>query len=364
MKLSDHLLYRDIQELGLMATYYECDCNRNSKLELVQSIHHHMLKQSVYNELLGQIEPSLFHFLQYILFQPTATYSIDELIAKGKYICQIFNYDQSPRKWVTQLMKRGWLFPASKNYQIQLEIPSDLHEFLKRQMLEYFKPTYLSIPQQNVFGSLRDEGKLILFDIHTFLAYVKERLIPVTLDGVIHKRYQQMINQKLNISEEEFKEKKWRFGYGRRFPAYPSRFALLYDFCFSKEWVIEGKEGLLLTSSGEEIVNSNPMWHEKIHVELFTYWIKVYKHPIPSLPFIYTFLADLLSNQWLDLDQVYTMIQPWLKPYYFDDVPTIFRERIIQMMVHLGVLQMFYNKEDQRTYLSFNRSRVTENHMG
>lgn len=355
MKLSDHLLYRDIQELGLLAIYYECDCNRNSKLELVQSIHHHMLNQSVYKELLGQLEPSLFHFLQYILFQPTITFSIDELMAKGKYICQLFHYDQSPRKWVTQLLKRGWLFPVSTNYQVQLSIPRDLHAFLKRQILQHLNLTYHSTPHQNGFGNLRDEGKSILFDIHTFLAYVKDQPIPLTLDGVIHKRYQQIINQKLNISEEILKDKEWRFGYGRRFPAYPNRFALLYDFCFSKGWVIEGQDCLLLTSSGAEVVNLDSNWNENIQQELLVYWIKVYKQPIPSLPFIYNFLGDLLLNQWLEFKKVYTIIQPWLEAYYFDDVPTIFRERIIQMLVHLGVIQMSQNK-DQKNLISIKKN--------
>jgi hypothetical protein len=353
MKLSDHLLYRDIQELGEMATYYECECNRNSKLELVQSIHHQILNQAVYVDLLNKIEQPLIFFLQYILYQPSITFSIDELIAKGKYIGQLFNYDQSPRKWVTELLKRGWLFPVSSKYQVQLEIPLDLHTFLKRQMLQHLSSIYQMTPHQKVNGSIRDEGKSIFLDLHTFLAYLKDQAIPipVTLDGVIHKRYQQILYHKFNISEEVLKDKEWRFGYGRRFPSYPSRFAFIYDFCFSKEWIMEGQEGIFLTKKGEEIVSSEHFLHEESHQEVLKYWIRLYKHPIPSLPFIYRFIVDLLSNQWLESNQLYAMIKPWLKSYYFDDVEVIFRDRIIQMLVHLGVVQMSFNNEEQLTYL-------------
>lgn len=360
MKLSDHLLYRDIQELGKMAAYYECECNRNSKLELVQSIHHQMLNQTVYEELLRQIEKPLIHYLQYILYQPSITFSIDELIAKGKYIGQLFNYEQSPRKWVTELLKRGWLFPISSKYQVQLEIPLDLHPFLKKQMLQQVISTYQLTPYHEVNGNIRDEGKSISLDIHTFLSYIKDQNIPVTLDGVIHKRYQQILYQKFNISEEFLKDKEWRFGYGRRFPAYPSRFAFIYDFCFSKDWIIESQEGIILSKEGEEIANSDHFIHGEIYQELLAYWIKIYKHPIPSLPFIYKFTVELLSNRWLESNQLYTIIKPWLKSYYYDDVQTIFRERIIRMLVHLGVVQMSFNSEEQLTYLRINRSLIEE----
>lgn len=360
MKLSDHLLYRDIQELGQMAIYYECECNRNSKLELVQSIHHQILNQAVYVDLLRKIDQPLIRFLQYILYQPSITFSIDELIAKGKFIGQLFNYDQSPRKWVTELLKRGWLFPVSSKYQVQLEIPLDLHTFLKRQMLQHLSSTYQITPLQKMIGSIRDEGKSISFDLHTFLSYIKDQTIPipVTIDGVIHKRYQQILYQKFNISEEVLKDKEWRFGYGRRFPSYPSRFAFIYDFCYSKDWIIEEPEGIFLTKKGEEIVSSENLLLEGPHLELLRYWIRVYKHPIPALPFIYRFIVDLLSNHWLESNQLYAMITPWLKAYYFDDVQTIFRERIIQMLVHLGVLQISINNEEQLTYLRINRSCI------
>jgi hypothetical protein len=354
MKLADYLLYRDIQDLSLMASYYECDCNRNSKLELVQTIHHNMLNKKILEEHLNQLESPLIHFYTYILFQQTRSFSIDELVAKGKYICQLFNYDVSlPRKWIADCLKRGWLFPTSSKYQVQLEIPVDFLPYLRKQWIYYWSSKYQMTICKDIDQRLRDEGTSLLADLSTFLAFVKEKSLPITLDGVIHKRYQQMILSKFNITEEVVQVKSWRFGYGRRFPNYPNRLALIYDFCYFKQWIQEDQEMLFITKKGEDVLRTENMVSGALHEDVVSFWKKTYKNAVPCLPFLFQFILEISAEQWIESNQLYRMIQPWLQPYYYDDEETIYRERIVQMLVHLGLMQVSRSKEEESTYLRF-----------
>jgi hypothetical protein len=354
MKLADYLLYRDIQDLSLMASYYECDCNRNSKLELVQTIHHNMLNKKILEEHLNQLESPLIHFYTYILFQQTRSFSIDELVAKGKYICQLFNYDVSlPRKWIADCLKRGWLFPTSSKYQVQLEIPVDFLPYLRKQWIYYWSSKYQMTICKDIDQRLRDEGTSLLADLSTFLAFVKEKSLPITLDGVIHKRYQQMILSKFNITEEVVQVKSWRFGYGRRFPNYPNRLALIYDFCYFKQWIQEDQEMLFITKKGEYVLRTENMVSGALHEDVVSFWKKTYKNAVPCLPFLFQFILEISAEQWIESNQLYRMIQPWLQPYYYDDEETIYRERIVQMLVHLGLMQVSRSKEEESTYLRF-----------
>jgi hypothetical protein len=366
MKLADYLLYRDIQDLSQMATYYQCDCNRNSKLELVQSIYHHMLDKKLFTELLEEVELPLIHFYNYILFQQTSTFSVDELVAKGKYICELFSYDESPRKWIAECLKRGWLFPASSKYQVQLEIPVDFQPFLKKQWIQYWSNKYQIEPNKVRGKQVREEGYSLLYDLYTFLSFVKEHPLPLTLDGVIHKRYQQIVINKFNISEQLINEKMWRFGYGRRFPNYPNRFALLYDYCFFKSWIKEDHEILFITNKGEEVLHSEDQVNEALHFDVVKYWIKAYKNAIPSLSFLIQFLPELLAKQWVESNQLYSIVRLWIQPYYYDDEETIFRERITQMLVHLGLMQVAVSEVNGLTYLRvhplINRDLKKNNH--
>jgi len=351
MKLSECLLYRDIQELSQMAAIYECDCNINSKLELVQSIHHRMMSKSIYPALFKELDPNLFNFLLYILFQKKGSFSIDELVAKGKYICDLYSIQASPRTWVAQLLKRGWLFPSSTKYQIQLELAEDLQAFLKKEMIQYLRQQFGLEKEAVIPNSYRDEGQSILHDVRTFLTHVHNDPLPMTIEGVIHKRNQQLLMRKLNVEEELILEKSWRFGYGRRFPSYPNRFALIYDFCFAEQWIEESMDGCLRISlAGEKIIQEQEWDSEAIYQRLILFWIKTYKQPIQSLPFLLQFMAELMKNEWMKINDLFLIVKPWLKKYYYDEVDTLFRERIVQMLLHLGLLQVTLDESNKPTY--------------
>lgn len=342
MNLSECLLYRDISELGEIASLYNCECNRNSKLELVQSIHHYMLNKNMYHDTLKNMETALLYFSTYILFQPKRLFTINELVVKGNYVCKQLNIDASPRTWITLLLKKGWLFPTSSKYQVQLEIPADLHSFLKKRFILYwFETCEIDINQKRMMEGYIDEGETMVLDLYLFLQHLRQTVTPLTLDGAIFKKQQQLLMHKFHVKEPLINEKGWRFGYGRRFPSYPNRFALIYDFCFEKGWLSE-EEGLLtVTNKGETFININ----NKVQIPLFQrelsqYWLKLYKSPIPALPFIFTFLTEILDERWIHLNDLYTLLSPWLEEYYFDDIHTIYRKRIIQMLVHLGLVRV------------------------
>jgi hypothetical protein len=341
MKLSDYLLYRDIHELGEIASMYECECNYNSKLDLVQSIHHRMMSKRIYQEIFDKLDPPLLRFLTFLVFQNTRSFSIDELIAKGKYISTQFSCKEgTPRNWVAHLLKRGWLFPSREKYQIELEIPVDFHTLLRTKIVEYWMEQSNITPQSKGYESYRDESRSMVSDMRTFLRYLEQNPLPLTVDGVIHKRNQQLILQKMNVIEELIPDKSWRFGYGRRFPSYPNRFSLIYDFSYIKGWIYEEQgEYLDITLKGQHFL-TNQSNEEEIHLELIQFWQRTYKKPIPTLPFIMNFFSELSSHGWIDLNDISNLFQPWLSSYYYDDCYTIFQDRIIEMLIHLGIVQI------------------------
>jgi hypothetical protein len=360
MKLSEYLLYRDISELDEMATLYECDCNRNSKLELVQSIHYRMLSKSIYQQMLSNMDESIITFVTYILFQGTSTFQIDELTAKGKFICSQFQWEVSPRSMIAEMMKKGWLFPASTRLQIQLEIPVDIHSLLKKQIIQYWLTRYNLEPQQQIKDTVLDEGNSILHDVQIFLKFIEEMPLPLTIEGFMHKRYQQLILQKLNIQEQPITEKGWRFGYGRRFPAYPNRLALIYDFCFHKEWIIEEQGMVSVTNKATKRIDSDSLLTEEVHRELVQYWMKIYKKPIPVLPFLIHFSTHLLENRWIKINELFSVLEPWLNDFYYDGKEAIFRERMTQMLTHLGLIQLSISNEGSNSYYRIKKEQYNK----
>ncbi|WP_025026778.1 hypothetical protein [Caldalkalibacillus mannanilyticus] len=361
MKLSEYLLYRDIQELSQMASLYRCDCNVNSKLELVQSIHHSMMSKNAYPSILKELDKNVLHFLLYILYQNTSTFSIDELMAKAKYVRDQFQSEESPRTWITQLLKRGWLFPSSSRFQVQLDMADDLNRLLRSQIMDYIKQEYQISTRAELDLSYRDEGKAIQYDVGIFLAHIAKEPVPITVEGVIHKRNQQLLLKKLSVEEELILDKSWRFGYGRRFPAYPNRFSLIYDFCFAQKWIEEEAGGYVtLSYLGDKALEQEEWKLPSTFKRMVMFWVKLYKQPIPSLPFLILLVNELTQGEWIDTIQLFNVTKPWLKKYYYDEIETIYRERFLQMLVHLGLLHMTVEKQGQPVYCRLNPILIEE----
>ncbi|WP_202079988.1 hypothetical protein [Caldalkalibacillus salinus] len=346
MNLSEHLLYRDIQELNKIARFYECECNHNSKLELVQSIHYEILNESRFQLVTEGIDEVVLRFYTYLLFQPTPSFHIDDALAKGAYIATLFSQEESPRKWVTKLLMRGMLFPVTTQRQTLLEIPEDLQRYMRKRMIEYWAtqahttnqtPLLLDAPVHD--WHIIDEGDAMIHDVQIFLDYIqKQRTVVTTVEGVMYQREQQQLFKTLHVQEAVLKDRKWRFGYGRRFPAYPARFALIYDYCFAKGWIAEWDTGIGLTPKGEEVL-SNDAWSTTTQADIIKSWLKLYKRPLPSIPFLLTLSREMSKHQWVHTHALFKVVEAWLTPFYFDDIHTLFEQRFLGMAVYLGLFQ-------------------------
>ncbi|MDQ0337641.1 hypothetical protein J2S00_000411 [Caldalkalibacillus uzonensis] len=354
MKLIDCLLQQDIGQLNRLASFYRCECNRHSKLELVQSIHFQLLNKQACQAALQELGDNLLPFVQFLIFQPKRTYSIEELMAKGRFVQSVTGIEAEPEQWLTQLIKRGWLFIIPDPCHKQIEIPLDIHHLLRQVLKNRFLHLVQPVPDEELQEQdqfkLRDERQAIVGDLFCFLRFVAADPVPLTKTGVIHRRFQQRLLNSFAVPEDPLGKQRWRFGYGRRFPAYPNRFALIYDFCYAQGWIMEGEHCLSLTPKGEHIVAA-PSNQAQLIEQLTRYWLILYQKPIPSLPFLFELLTSGLNGQWIRADKLASLLSPWLKAYYFDDVSTLIQERILGMMSHLGLVMLLADESAGRYYV-------------
>ncbi|MDF2836026.1 MAG: hypothetical protein K0Q63_1666, partial [Paenibacillus sp.] len=82
MNLSDMLGYADIGQLSRIANVYRCECNGNSKNELIQSILATVSRHDVFEEQISVMKLEEMRFLNSLLFETRESYSLEDLIAR------------------------------------------------------------------------------------------------------------------------------------------------------------------------------------------------------------------------------------------------------------------------------------------
>src|SRR5690606_34618628 len=83
--------------------------------------------------------------------------------------------------------------------------------------------------------------------------------------------------------------------------------------------------------------------------DLYRFWIRLYRRPIAGLPIILRWIGVLAQSGWISLTQVHLAVRPWLKRYYNETEDSLFR-KTIQMLLHLGVVQL--GKKVDLSYLN------------
>lgn len=329
------LCYADIQQLQKIAEIYECECSGNSKNDLIQAILAKVQRNETVHRLMEDLTLDDLRFLNSFLFDQRMEFSLEELMAKAMQSTFDRNddHDWNPRTLISEYRKRGWLFngftPHNRFlYQFPQDFKNRFSEVLRQRFnegLEYGtnSPAYY-----------RDEGGLLSADIHTFLKFVADEEIPLTNQGFIYKRQLQQLLNLLSVSEEIPPKSAWRFGYGRRFKEYPERFSFLYDFCYYADWLIEDEHRLYLSEKGmKRLADRKPESQEA----LYRFWLRLYKGPIYSIQTIVNWIGKL-AGEWVTISSLQKVLLPFIKPFYYDDAEQIFNRRIVQMMMHLGLL--------------------------
>jgi hypothetical protein len=381
MNLADMLSFADIHQLHRIANYYACECNTNSKRDLIQSILDKMNRREVFENYIEQLPVEDIRFLNSLLFDPRDSFSLEDLLARA----QISRFDSSssavtgnretnsdmlaaasldlkresaaksansrkkekkppktkteenitsPREMVLKFAHQGWLFHGYSNQTKYLyQIPSDL----KRRFGESLKRAF---ERQLRFSgepeAYRDEQGLLAEDIRTFLRHLYHRPVELTAEGVMYKRSQIQIYESFHVKEEPVGKGGWRFGYGRKMKDYPNRFSLIYDYCYYSGWIAEQERELVLTEQGEAFVSEGRVPDLR---DVYQFWLKLYKNPIPNLQSIVQWI-ERLAAEWVTLESLTAVLTKLIKPYYYDTPESILQNRIVMMMMHQGLLRI------------------------
>ncbi|NMO96989.1 hypothetical protein [Paenibacillus lemnae] len=342
MNLADMLSFADIGHLSQIANHYQCDCKRNSKHELIQSILVKTGGRDFLQEQMNHLTITDLRFLNSLIFDTRRGYSLEDLIASirqtahtgQKSINKPVDTAENPREVVSRYRRSGWLFngfTASTKYTFH--VPQDLKERFKEVLLDKVLSQRVLSGQPEVY---RDEQGLFLNDIQLFLKYVEGHEIELNAEGFMYRKHQQQLFDTLHISEPLVAKGTWRFGYGRSCTEYPDRFALLYDYAFSQQWVQENGSCLALTEKGKEFQLSG---NQVSVIQLFRFWLRIYKGAIPNLISL-VYWTSQSARDWMTLKSLQDAVGWLITPFYYDSPQVILDQRIVKMLMHFGMLRI------------------------
>ncbi|RAP76370.1 hypothetical protein [Paenibacillus montanisoli] len=381
MNLADMLSYADIGQLSRIATTYQCECNGNSKNDLIQSILSTVNRRDVFEAQIGAMKLEDLRFINSLLFDARDAFSLEELIArvqqsrfshpeaevqpnvmnasvgsesaasepkksrstkakskpagKTKASKEKPQPEAGPRDTISRFKQYGWLFNGYAGPDRYLfQVPADLKERFKETMGRRLASQVIYADEEP--HAYRDEQMLIGEDVSQLLTYIHLNEIALTSDGAMYKRNILQLLELFGVKEQLPGKGEWRFGYGRRIKDYPNRLSLLYDYCYYKGWLAETETSLILTPAGKERqAQKMPEPADK----LYQFWLRLYKGPVPNIRAIVHWI-DKLGSRWVKAETVLNTLTPYIKPFYYDQPATILEQRLISMMMHLGLLRI------------------------
>lgn len=347
MRLTEMLSYADIGQLHQLANTYSCECNVNSKNELIQSLLTTIKRESKLMDQLKELKQEELNFLLSLVFDARTTFSLEDLRAMAKFSHTHDSNQEIYRELVTIALKKGWIFRiVSRSVTASFQVPEDMKTQWAKAIL---KKELYPVEPRDALTVYRDEGHALANDVQVFLRYVENHEPPLTGEGVIYRKNQQQLMACFSVQEELVdKGEGWRFGYGRHFRDYPARFSLLHDYCFYRNYFAEQSgEKLQLLPQAQEA----KQLPEEIHsLELYKFWIRVYKRPIPGLATLVRMVCCAAETGWVEEASLLHLIIPRLRPYYYDKEEDIAQKRILKMLVHLGLLRVGQLADDTLVY--------------
>lgn len=375
MNLADMLCYADIAELTRIAETYDCSCSSHSKNELIQSILSTVQRRDVLETRVEEITVSDLRFLNSLLFETRSAYSLEELKAralgsdpavirqqvlaagvqlkppepspaakapskggrtrKGKKAQEVppMGPDEIARHAISRFKRFGWLFNGfSQQTRYLYQVPEDMKTRLCDALERKFRTSLVYTDEPPVY---RDERSLILDDLVQFIRYVRANDIPLTAEGVMYKRQVGQILELFSVNETIPARGGWRFGYGRKFRDYPDRFSMIYDFAYYHMLITEQPDRLILTEQGLGIADGTERMDP---ASFYRFWLRLYKGPIPNLSALVQWVMRL-SSQWVTVESLTSILQPLVRPYYYDTQKDILERRIFTIMLHLGIVR-------------------------
>ncbi|MDQ1909398.1 hypothetical protein RAC89_02640 [Paenibacillus sp. GD4] len=338
MNLADMLSYADIHDLSRIARTYECECNGHSKNELIQSILSTVCRKDVFERQVDDLTMEDIRFLNSLIFDPRGAFSLEELIARvqqSRFVKDESGEPWNPRDMISRFKQRGWLFNGySQQTRYLFEVPADLKKRFVSALAKQFQQRLIETEEPAVY---RDEQQLIVEDIGNFLRFLRNQEVMLTAENVMYKRNLQQILETLSVREELVPKTAWRFGYGRMFRDYPNRFSFIYDFCYYNDLITEHNQVLALTELGKARVDER---QKEDLLQVYRFWLRLYKGAIPNLQSLVQWLDKLASRTWVTASSLKEAIGPLIRPFYYDSPDSILEQRILQMMMHLGLVRI------------------------
>ncbi|WJH34187.1 hypothetical protein N6H14_30445 [Paenibacillus sp. CC-CFT747] len=337
MNLADMLSYADIKELSRIARNYDCACNLNSKHELIQSILIQVNRSDRFQQEVGSLEVEEIRFLNSLLFDARDTFSLEELTARVRLTKFVKEEKDTinPREIIARFKQRGWLFNGhSQQTRYLFQFPADLKRRFCETLSKQFQHQLVGFKETP--SVYREEQRMLEEDLYRFLEFVAPQPVALNAEGYLYKRTLQQILEGFSVQEEPVPKAAWRFGYGRRFKEYPSRFSFLYDYCYYNELVLEEGTLLSLTDKGRKRIEEGTLEDPR---QVYRFWLRLYKGPVPNLQSLAQWM-DLLARQWVTTETLSRALTPLIKPFYYDSPESIMEQRVIRMMMHLGLLKL------------------------
>ncbi|MEF3301782.1 hypothetical protein [Paenibacillus sp. GYB003] len=346
MNLAEMLCYADIGQLSRIANTYDCKCNGHSKNELIQSILAQVGRKDVFERELGALRTEDIRFLNSIMFEMRDMFSLEELIARAQQShFEPTGENRNPRDMIANFKHRGWLFNGhSQTTKYLFHFPQDLKKRFTDAMVRSFGRNLEFADDPAVY---RDEQRLIVDDLYNLLHYIYHNEIVLTSDGAFYKRSLLQLLDRLLIKEEPVARSAWRFGYGRKYRDLPDRLSFLYDYCYYHDYVDEQPGRLALTDKGVQAVLEG---RRENLADVYRFWLKLYKGPIPNLQSLVFWIGKLASD-WVGAKSLSAALCPLIRPFYYDSPESIFEQRIVRMMMHLGLLRVGEDEELGKTLL-------------
>jgi hypothetical protein len=333
MNFADMLSYADIQDLSRIAAKYECECNSHSKNELIQSILMKVSRKEEFEHQVSRLSMEEIRFLNTLMFDARSLFSIEELLARVN-LTRFKQEDDNwnPRETISRFKALGWIFHGfSLQTKYLYQVPQDFKNRFNEVLSRKFQASLDYTEEPDVY---RDEQTLLVDDIERFLRFVDQQNVLMTIDQFIYKKILGQVLDTLSVQEEPITKGGWRFGYGRKFKEYPSRFSLIYDYCFFNKLIAEGEGAVLLTPEGKLRVDKGI---KESASDLYRFWLRLYKGPIPNLQSIVHWINQL-GREWVSVISLGDVLCQFIRPYYYDSPESIFEQRIVQMLMHLGLV--------------------------
>lgn len=336
MNLADMLTYADIGQLTAIAGRYQCVCKQNSKHDLIQSILIRLGSRTFMESHIRECAPEDLRFLNTLLFDERKYFSLEDLLAVARQAS--FDTPEgksgSYREMVARFKSGGWLFSGSSQQTRYLyQVPKDLKERFRQTMSTHIKDRVVVSSEPVMY---RGEGELMISDLVMLLRYIKENEPELNQEGAMYRRYQQGLMNALHVPEELLSKGGWRFGYGRACEHYPPRLALLYDYIRHRRWITEEGFRLRLTATGETVLTEGK---SDSLMQIFAFWLRLYKGAVPNLSSL-VYWISISAGNWVTVSSLVESVGWLVKPFYYDSAASILEQRIMRMMLNLGMLRL------------------------